>query len=76
MERRGFIKFCAASVAALGSSEVAADARVRLYAKAKLVIDTRNATGDIRSTDFLRLTALRGGNGQPRAAQFSVRVGF
>lgn len=37
MERRGFIKFCAASVAALGSSEVAADARVRLYAKAKLV---------------------------------------
>ena len=37
MERRGFIKFCAASVAALGSSEVAADARVHLYAKAKLV---------------------------------------
>ena len=37
MERRGFIKFCAASVAALGSSEVAADARVQLYAKAKLV---------------------------------------
>lgn len=35
-----------------------------------------NPTGDIRSTDFLRLTALRGGNGQPRAAQFSVRVGF
>jgi arsenite oxidase small subunit len=37
MERRGFIKFCAASVAALGSAEVAADARVQLYAKAKLV---------------------------------------
>jgi len=35
-----------------------------------------NPTGDIRSTDFLRLTALRGGNGQPRAAQFSVRMGF
>ena len=35
-----------------------------------------NPTGDIRSTDFLRLTALRGGNGQPRAAQFSVRLGF
>lgn len=34
-----------------------------------------NPTGDIRSTDFLRLTALRGGNGQPRAAQFSVRFG-
>ena len=31
-----------------------------------------NPTGDIRSTDFLRLTALRGGNGQPRAAQFSA----
>jgi Carboxypeptidase regulatory-like domain len=35
-----------------------------------------NPTGDIRSTDFLRLTALRGGNGQPRAAQFSGRMGF
>ena len=35
-----------------------------------------NPTGDIRSTDFLRLTALRGGNGQPRAAQFSIRLGF
>ena len=35
-----------------------------------------NPTGDMRSTDFLRLTALRGGNGQPRAAQFSVRMGF
>ena len=35
-----------------------------------------NPTGDKRSTDFLRLTALRGGNGQPRAAQFSVRMGF
>lgn len=37
MERRGFIKFCAASVAALGAAEVAADARVQLYAKARLV---------------------------------------
>ena len=35
-----------------------------------------NPIGDIRSTDFLRLTALRGGNGQPRAAQFSARFGF
>jgi hypothetical protein len=35
-----------------------------------------NPTGDMRSTDFLRLTALRGGNGQPRAVQFSVRFGF
>ena len=37
MERRGFIKFCAASVAALRASEVGADARVHLYAKARLV---------------------------------------
>ncbi|HWM41273.1 MAG TPA: twin-arginine translocation signal domain-containing protein [Burkholderiales bacterium] len=37
MERRGFIKFCAASVAGLGSPEVAADARVQLYSKARLV---------------------------------------
>jgi arsenite oxidase small subunit len=37
MERRGFIKFCAASVAGLGAAEVAADARVQPYAKAKLV---------------------------------------
>ena len=29
---------------------------------------------DKRLTDFLILTALRGGNGQPRAAQFSVQV--
>src|SRR5262245_21876043 len=31
---------------------------------------------DQRLPDFLVLTALRGGNGQPRAAQFSVRFGF
>ena len=37
MERRGFIKFCAVSVAALGSGELAADARVQLYSKARLV---------------------------------------
>ena len=37
MERRGFIKFCAASVAALKTGEVGADARVQLYARAKLV---------------------------------------
>jgi hypothetical protein len=35
-----------------------------------------NPTVDKRATDFLVLTALRGGNGQPRAAQFSVRLGF
>jgi hypothetical protein len=31
---------------------------------------------DQRLTDFLILNSLRGGNGQPRAAQFSVRFGF
>jgi len=31
---------------------------------------------DQRLSDFLILTALRGGNGQPRAAQFSARFGF
>jgi len=31
---------------------------------------------DQRLSDFLSLTALSGGNGQPRAAQFSVRFGF
>jgi hypothetical protein len=31
---------------------------------------------DQRLSDFLILTALNGGNGQPRAAQFSVRLGF
>jgi arsenite oxidase small subunit len=40
MERRGFIKFCAASVAALSAAEVAADARVQLYSKARLVDET------------------------------------
>jgi hypothetical protein len=35
-----------------------------------------NPTSDQRLTDFLVLTALRGGNGQPRAAQVGVRVGF
>jgi len=37
MERRGFIKFCAASAAALGAAVVAADARAQFYAKARLV---------------------------------------
>jgi hypothetical protein len=31
---------------------------------------------DQRLTDFMTLTALNGGNGQPRALQFSVRFGF
>jgi arsenite oxidase small subunit len=37
MERRGFIKFCAASAAALGAPEVAADAQARFYSRARLV---------------------------------------
>ena len=37
MERRGFIKFCAASVAALGAPEVGADARAQFYSRARLV---------------------------------------
>ena len=39
-------------------------------------VNFANPTSDERLTDFLVLTALRGGNGQPRAAQFSVRFGF
>ena len=37
MERRGFIKFCAASAAAAGAPAVGADARVHLYDRARLV---------------------------------------
>jgi Rieske Fe-S protein len=37
MERRDFVKFCAASVAALGAPEVGANARVHLYSKVRLV---------------------------------------
>ena len=37
MERRGFIKFCAASAAAIGAPAVGADARVQFYSRARLV---------------------------------------
>ncbi len=37
MERRDFIKFCAASAAGAGAPALAADARARFYGKAKLV---------------------------------------
>ncbi|MCD6041028.1 MAG: hypothetical protein K0R40_631 [Burkholderiales bacterium] len=37
MERRGFIKLCAASVAALGTPALAADARANFYSRATLV---------------------------------------
>ena len=43
MERRGFIKFCTASVAALGAPELRADARAQFYSKARLV-DEKGAT--------------------------------
>ena len=36
----------------------------------------QNWFSDQRLTDFLTLTQFTGGNGQPRAAQFSARVGF
>jgi len=35
-----------------------------------------NPTSDQRLSDFLVLTSLSGGNGQPRALQFSVRFAF
>lgn len=37
LERRGFMKFCAASAAALAAPEVAADAHARFYYRVKLV---------------------------------------
>jgi Rieske Fe-S protein len=37
MERRGFIQFCAASVAALQAPELAAEGRAQLYSRARLV---------------------------------------
>jgi len=36
----------------------------------------QNWYSDQRLTDFLTLTQFTGGNGQPRAAQFSARLGF
>jgi len=37
MERRGFIRFCAASAAALGAPEAAAETHARFYSRARLV---------------------------------------
>jgi len=37
MERRAFLKFCAASATAAGSPALAADARPHLYARVRLV---------------------------------------
>ena len=37
MERRGFIKFCAASAAAIGAPSVSTDARAQAYGRARLV---------------------------------------
>jgi len=37
MERRGFIKFCAASAAAIGAPSVSTDARAQSYGRARLV---------------------------------------
>lgn len=41
MERRGFLKFCAASAAAAGAPAVSADARPQFYQRAKLVGEDR-----------------------------------
>jgi len=51
------------------------DANLELY-NVFNVANFSNPTADMRLSDFLVLTALSGGNGQPRAAQFSVRFGF
>ena len=40
------------------------------------VANFSNPTADQRLSDFLVLSALSGGNGRPRAAQFSLRFGF
>jgi hypothetical protein len=39
-------------------------------------VTQQNWYSDQRLTDFLTLTQFTGGNGQPRAAQFSMRLGF
>jgi hypothetical protein len=76
---------------AKGPSYHQVDARVgyRLRPRAQATLDLNleiynmfnranfdNPTGDRRSADFLRLTSLRGGSGQPRALQVSARYGF
>ncbi|MDQ2944123.1 MAG: hypothetical protein M3R21_10710, partial [Candidatus Dormibacteraeota bacterium] len=40
------------------------------------VVTNGASIADQRLSDFLTLTSLSGGNGQPRAAQFSVRLGY
>jgi hypothetical protein len=49
MERRDFIKFCAASAAAPGAPAVAADSRPQFYARARLVSDKGAALRTKRS---------------------------
>jgi hypothetical protein len=57
------------------SKEMTVDANVELYNLFNAA-NFSNPTSDLRLSDFLVLTALNGGNGQPRAVQFSVRFGF
>ena len=57
------------------AKEKTVDANLELF-NVFNVANFNNPTVDSRLTDFLVLTALSGGNGQPRAAQFSVRFGF
>jgi Carboxypeptidase regulatory-like domain len=51
------------------------DANLELY-NVFNVANFSNPTSDLRLSDFLLLTQLSGGSGQPRAAQFSLRFGF
>jgi hypothetical protein len=51
------------------------DASVELYNLFNTA-NFSNPTSDQRLSDFLVLTALNGGNGQPRALQFSLRFAF
>jgi len=62
MERRGFIKFCAASVAALKGGEVAADARVQ---RLDQVGQTGGGVGD-QPGGAAQIRALRAGHRQAR----------
>jgi hypothetical protein len=55
--------------------DMSLDANVEMY-NIFNAANFSNPTSDQRLSDFLTLTALNGGNGQPRAVQFSVRLGY
>src|SRR6185295_13633379 len=76
----GVYRYLSGAPMSLYNSNIDADRNGRLFD----IFNTANFANpgqvafgsDQRLPDFLVLTALRGGNGQPRAAQFSVRFGF